>query len=80
MLYLFDPDRESFASFTEHDGNWTVRQGGPLALWDTIEQTLTAWQDADSPDITAVQLHITRETHTYWIDGHPTLRWQHHLL
>lgn len=79
LLYLFDPDRESFASFTEHEGTWTVRQGGPTALWDTIEQTLTAWQDADSPDITAVQLHITQETHTYWIDGHSALRWQHHI-
>ncbi|MFE2375976.1 methyltransferase [Streptomyces sp. NPDC059398] len=80
LLHLFDPDRESFASFTENDGTWTVRQGGPAALWDAIEQTLTAWHEADSPDITAVQLHITQETHTYWIDGHPALRWQHHLI
>ncbi|MFF6993554.1 ATP-grasp peptide maturase system methyltransferase [Streptomyces sp. NPDC008313] len=79
-LYLFDPDRESFASFTENDGTWTVRQGGPVALWDAMEQTLTAWQDAGRPDITAVQLHVTQETHTYWIDDHPALRWQHHLI
>ncbi|WP_181804957.1 ATP-grasp peptide maturase system methyltransferase [Streptomyces shenzhenensis] len=80
LLYIFDPDRESFASFRENDGTWTVCQGGPVALWDAIEQTITAWQDADSPDITAVRLHITREAHTYWVDGHPALRWQHHLI
>ena len=80
LLYLFDPDRESFASFLEDGGIWTVRQGGPLPLWDTIEQALTAWQEAGSPDIAAVRLHVTQETHTYWIEGHPALRWQHHLL
>ncbi|WP_331752239.1 ATP-grasp peptide maturase system methyltransferase [Streptomyces chartreusis] len=80
LLHLFDPDRESFASFAENEGTWTVRQGGPAALWDAIEQALTAWQDADHPDITAVRLRVTQETHTYWIDGHPALRWQHHLI
>ncbi|MFD4577526.1 ATP-grasp peptide maturase system methyltransferase [Streptomyces sp. NPDC058417] len=79
-LYLFDPDRESFASFTQTNGTWTVRQGGPAALWDTIEQALTAWQDADRPDIAAVRLRVTKSTHTYWIDGHPALRWQHDLI
>ncbi|WP_030573458.1 ATP-grasp peptide maturase system methyltransferase [Streptomyces aureocirculatus] len=78
-VYLFDPDRESFASFTQHTHVWTVRQGGPVPLWDTIEQALTAWQDAGSPDITTVQMHITQESHTYWIAGHPALRWQHHV-
>ncbi|MFH8491936.1 ATP-grasp peptide maturase system methyltransferase [Streptomyces longisporoflavus] len=80
LLHLFDPHRESFASFTENGDTWMVRQGGPVPLWDRIEQALTAWRDANSPDITAVQLHITQETHTYWIEGHPALRWQHHLL
>lgn len=80
LLHLFDPDRESFASFTEKDGTWTVRQGGPAALWDAIEQALTAWQDADRPDITGVRLRVTKEAHTYWIDGHPALRWRHDLV
>ncbi|NJQ14120.1 ATP-grasp peptide maturase system methyltransferase [Streptomyces bohaiensis] len=77
LLYLFDPDRESFASFTERGGSWRVRQGGPAALWDVIEQALAAWQDAGRPDITAVRLRVTPESHTYWIDGHPALRWRH---
>ncbi|WP_432005175.1 ATP-grasp peptide maturase system methyltransferase [Streptomyces parvus] len=80
LLHLFDLERESFASFTENDGTWTVRQGGPVALWDAIEQTLTAWQDADRPDITEVRLRVTKEAHTYWIDGHPALRWRHDLV
>lgn len=80
LLHLFDPGRESFASFTENDGTWTVRQGGPAALWDTIEQALTAWQDADRPGITEVRLRVTKEAHAYWIDGHPALSWRHDLV
>ncbi|MFH8584933.1 ATP-grasp peptide maturase system methyltransferase [Streptomyces celluloflavus] len=79
LPYVFDPERESFAAFTADGDDWSVRQGGPMALWDDIEQALHAWQEAGSPDITAVRLHITGRSHTYWIEDHPTLRWQHHL-
>jgi methyltransferase of ATP-grasp peptide maturase system len=92
-LYVFDAHRESFAAFAETRSGWTVRQGGPIALWDDIEQTLTAWQDTGSPDISTVRLHITDRAHTYWIGGQqittktrshwigdkPALRWEHRL-
>ncbi|MGC9500540.1 ATP-grasp peptide maturase system methyltransferase [Streptomyces sp. WG7] len=79
LLYLFDPARESFAEFVENNTRWAVRQGGPVTLWDDIEQTIIAWQDAGSPDISAVRLHITDRSHTYWIGDQPTLRWQHRI-
>ncbi|WP_428934853.1 ATP-grasp peptide maturase system methyltransferase [Streptomyces sp. ACT015] len=80
LLHLVDPDRESFASCAEQGGGrWTVRQGGPVALWDAVERALNAWQDAGRPGIGTVRLRITRETHTYRIEGHPALRWQHRL-
>ncbi|MBC2902452.1 hypothetical protein [Streptomyces cupreus] len=66
-LYLLDADRESFAAFTE-GASGTVRQGGPVSLWDDIEGALTAWQDAGQP-ISAVRVHITEWAHTYWIGG-----------
>jgi methyltransferase of ATP-grasp peptide maturase system len=81
-LYLFDAERESFAAFTEDTEDtegWTVRQGGPMALWDAVEETLTAWQDAGNPDIASVRLHITKEAHTYWIGDERALRWEHRL-
>ncbi|WP_431775737.1 ATP-grasp peptide maturase system methyltransferase [Streptomyces cucumeris] len=77
LLFVCDPERESFAAFTRDGEDWTVRQGGPMALWDDIERSLTAWQDAGSPDITAVHLHITADAHTYRIGDNPALRWQH---
>ncbi|MBL1099537.1 ATP-grasp peptide maturase system methyltransferase [Streptomyces coffeae] len=79
LLYVFDPERESFAEFTSDSEDRTVRQGGPVALWDDIERALTAWQNAGCPDITTVWLHITAEAHTYWIGDNPALRWQHPL-
>ncbi|MER7666976.1 hypothetical protein ABTY61_00740 [Kitasatospora sp. NPDC096128] len=79
LLYLFDPERESFAEFIAAGEAWLVRQGGPVALWDVIERSLLAWQDAGSPDITAVQLRITNRAHTYWIGDNGDLRWEHRL-
>lgn len=80
LLYVFDPERESFAEFTDEGGSWTVRQGGPVTLWDDMERALTAWQVAGSPDITTVRLRITARSHTYWFEGNPLLRWQHHVM
>lgn len=79
LLYLFDPERESFAQFTADGDSWTVRQGGPVALWDDIEEALVAWQHAGSPDVDTVQLRVTPGSHTYWIDGNPSLCWEHRL-
>ncbi|MFJ1645901.1 ATP-grasp peptide maturase system methyltransferase [Streptomyces sp. NPDC088258] len=79
LLYLFDPDRESFAEFIAHDGRWTVRQGGPVPLWDRIEEALVAWEAAGNPEIDSVHLRITQASHHYWIEGAPDLNWEHRL-
>lgn len=79
QLYVFDADRESFAAFTENGSGWTVRQGGPVGLWDDIERTLIAWQDAGRPDISTVRLRVTPRSHTYRIGHRPALRWEHRL-
>ncbi|MGW2261394.1 ATP-grasp peptide maturase system methyltransferase [Streptomyces sp. NPDC001780] len=77
--YLFDPERESFAEFIADGESWTVRQGGPAALWDGIERSLLAWQDAGAPDIDTIRLRVTTASHLYWIDGSPSLGWEHRL-
>ncbi|WP_107054515.1 ATP-grasp peptide maturase system methyltransferase [Streptomyces sp. NRRL S-350] len=78
-VYLFDPARESFAQLDDDGEGWTVRQGGPVALWDVIEDVLTAWQETGRPDLSAVRLRVTPEAHTYRIGDHPALRWEHRL-
>jgi methyltransferase of ATP-grasp peptide maturase system len=79
LRYLFDPERESFAEFIADGESWTVRQGGPVALWDDIERSLVAWQDAGTPDIEAIRLRVTTRSHLYWIDRSPSLCWEHRL-
>ncbi|MFF6774711.1 ATP-grasp peptide maturase system methyltransferase [Streptomyces sp. NPDC012637] len=79
MLYLFDPEKESFAEFLADGKSWTVRQGGPVALWDDVERSLVAWQDAGAPGIDSVRLHVTPASHRYWIGRVPSLRWEHRI-
>ncbi|WP_371095606.1 ATP-grasp peptide maturase system methyltransferase [Streptomyces sanglieri] len=76
LRYLFDPERESFAEFLSDGESWTVRQGGPVALWDDVERSLIAWQDAGAPEIDSVRLRVTPASHQYWIDQVPSLRWE----
>ena len=58
-----------------------MRQGGPVRLWDQVEETLLAWRDAGSPGVDAVRLRVTETAHHYWLDGTsaPSLRWEHAL-
>ncbi|MCM1950535.1 ATP-grasp peptide maturase system methyltransferase [Streptomyces sp. G2] len=79
LLYLFDPEKESFAEFLADGESWTVRQGGPVALWDDVERSLVAWQDAGAPGIDSVRLRVTPASHRYWIDQVPSLRWEHRI-
>ncbi|WP_369379372.1 ATP-grasp peptide maturase system methyltransferase [Streptomyces sp. cg36] len=79
MLYLFDPGKESFAEFLVDGESWTVRQGGPVALWDDVERSLVAWQDGGAPGIDSVRLRVTPASHRYWIDQVPSLRWEHRI-
>ncbi|MEU5083062.1 MULTISPECIES: ATP-grasp peptide maturase system methyltransferase [Streptomyces] len=78
-VYLFDAERESFAQLNDNGHGWTVRQGGPIALWDAIEDALIAWQEAGRPDLSVVRLQITPQAHTYRIGEKPALRWEHRV-
>ncbi|MFD8011994.1 ATP-grasp peptide maturase system methyltransferase [Streptomyces sp. NPDC058955] len=77
LRFLFDPERESFAEFITDGDQWTVRQGGPVALWDDVERSLIAWQDAGAPEIDSVRLRVTPASHRYWIDRAVSLHWEH---
>ncbi|MGW7042327.1 hypothetical protein ACWGDT_06350 [Streptomyces avermitilis] len=79
LRHLITPERESFAEFIADGESWPVRQGGPMALWDTIDRALVAWQDDGSPGIETVRLRVTDRSHSYWIDSSPLLRWEHRL-
>lgn len=78
--YLFDTARESYAAVSGGESGWTVRQGGPVAIWDAIETAIDAWENAGRPGIEQVKLVVTPDTHVYTIPGDRRLIWSHRLL
>ncbi|WP_411112746.1 hypothetical protein [Streptomyces sp. 029-5] len=79
LRYLFAPERGSFAEFIADGDGWSVRQGGPVALWDDIERALVARQDNRSQGFEAARLRVTEGSHLYWIGSSPSVRWEHRL-
>ncbi|WP_405437075.1 ATP-grasp peptide maturase system methyltransferase [Streptomyces avidinii] len=79
LFYVFDPDRESFAELVNEGGEWLVRQGGPVSLWDNIERALIGWHRMGRPGIGEVRLQVTERSHAYWIEGSADLHWEHPL-
>lgn len=77
ITYLASEATPTFAEITSTAAGWHVRQGGPIAIWDIIEETLTTWRNAGSPGIESIQVHVDRAGSTYWIDDDPALRWVH---
>jgi methyltransferase of ATP-grasp peptide maturase system len=68
--YLVDPPSDSCAVLTaQPDGSFTVRQSGPVALWDVIEDTLTAWQAAGAPGVHAFRIRVGPAGQTIWLGG-----------
>jgi protein-L-isoaspartate O-methyltransferase len=50
--YYVHSEAGSIASLTpQEDGPYLVREFGPAAVWTTIENAISAWQEADSPGI-----------------------------
>lgn len=55
-------------------GGWTVRQHGPLRLWEAVENAILLWQDAGSPHQSGFGLTVTPEKQRVWL-GDPDGPW-----
>lgn len=51
----------------EPGGGWTVRQHGPLRLWDEVEDAILTWQGAGSPHQSGFGLTVTRTDQKIWL-------------
>ncbi|MFD4994828.1 ATP-grasp peptide maturase system methyltransferase [Streptomyces buecherae] len=49
VVHLVDVVTGSAATLTPSDGGWSVRQGGPVRLWERIEHVLDAYDAAGAP-------------------------------
>ncbi|CAM5413397.1 protein-L-isoaspartate O-methyltransferase [Streptomyces spiroverticillatus] len=64
-------------AWTETRGpSWTVHQHGPLRLWDQVEDALTTWQKAGTPDLPDFGMTATPSEQTVWIGSPTGPRWQ----
>lgn len=74
--YYVDSQTGSIASVTpQEDGSYLVRETGPAAVWATIENAITAWQEAGSPGIEHFRISITPEDQTVYLPGQEALTW-----
>jgi hypothetical protein len=55
---LVDTDG-SHAAFAQDAGEWTVRQGGPQALWDKLEAALARWKASGEPGLETFRITVT---------------------
>lgn len=75
--YVLDAADESFAVLAPRTGGgWTVRQGGPVRLWDAIESTLDRWDAVGRPSADQLRIRVTPSKQTIWHPADPTsLTW-----
>ncbi|MET8682461.1 ATP-grasp peptide maturase system methyltransferase [Streptomyces sp. NPDC004647] len=57
-VHLVDVVSGSAATLTRYDGDWHVREGGPVKLWERIERVLDAYDTADRPGPETFTLHV----------------------
>jgi methyltransferase of ATP-grasp peptide maturase system len=61
---LIDVESGSWAALYEEDGRWIVRQDGPDALWDAVEEQLGRWHAAGTPALEEFTVSVTPDGQT----------------
>ncbi|MCX4460156.1 hypothetical protein OOK58_57155 [Streptomyces sp. NBC_01728] len=61
---LVDVESGSWAVLYEEDGRWIVRQDGPNALWDAVEEQLGRWHAAGTPALEEFTVSVTPQGQT----------------
>jgi hypothetical protein len=61
---LIDAESGSWAALYEKDGRRIVRQDGPNALWDAVEEQLGRWHAAGTPAPEEFTVKVTPQGQT----------------
>lgn len=71
--YVLDARNDAFAVLTPDGEGWSVRQGGPVLLWDAVEQALALWHAAGPAEF---GLTVTPDAQRVWLGapGGPSWR------
>lgn len=73
LVYLVDVVSGSAATLTPSDGEWHVREGGPVKLWDRVENVLDAFDSAGRPGPETFTLRVCDEGQRLWHPNVPDL-------
>ncbi|MFF4605799.1 ATP-grasp peptide maturase system methyltransferase [Streptomyces sp. NPDC001339] len=73
--YVLDATNDAFATLTPSGDEWTVRQGGPVNLWDDVERSLALWQAADSPAPSEFGVTVTPDAQRVWLGSSDGPSW-----
>ncbi|MEF3114470.1 ATP-grasp peptide maturase system methyltransferase [Streptomyces chrestomyceticus] len=75
--YVLDATDKSFAVLTRKgQDEWNVRQGGPVALWDVLENALDTWRAAGSPKPTEFGITVTATDQRVWLGSTDGPNWR----
>lgn len=66
--WLTQPNGSWVCHTTDENGTKTVRQGGPVRLWDAIESAHRTWQQLGQPPRERFGLTATRQAQRVWFD------------
>lgn len=69
------PTGSCAALIPAHDGGWTVRQSGPVRIWDNVENAIGIWRDAGSPEIDRFRIRTDGRTQTIWLTTDDRATW-----
>ncbi|WP_371330059.1 protein-L-isoaspartate(D-aspartate) O-methyltransferase [Streptomyces sp. TP-A0356] len=58
---LIDVEAGAWAALAQHGKEWTVRQGGPVRLWDAVEDHLLRWRADGAPALDRFEVLVTPE-------------------
>ncbi|WP_329328614.1 ATP-grasp peptide maturase system methyltransferase [Streptomyces luteogriseus] len=73
VVYLVDVVSGSAATLTPLDGEWLVREGGSVRLWERVESVLDAFDAAGRPGPEAFTLRVCDEGQRLWHRSMPGL-------
>ncbi|MFD7880663.1 hypothetical protein ACFV5G_42520 [Streptomyces sp. NPDC059766] len=66
-VVLIDAASGSWVALYQLTGRWIVRQGGPEALWDAIEEQIGRWHMVGAPTLEKFTVTVTPEGQTiHW--------------
>ncbi|WP_018542184.1 MULTISPECIES: hypothetical protein [unclassified Streptomyces] len=61
---LLDVSTGAWASLAQEGDGWTVRQGGPVRLWDAVEAHVARWRADGAPALERFEVVVTPEGQT----------------